>query len=447
MATTSDNDNAAAASTGAASVSAVGDLYIGKAFHHEMSPAFLSAVALFKASDVRLANLECQLISGDMPGAAQAAGAWAGAPHALGRELSWLSVNAVSTANNHAGDYGAQGQRSTEACLRQLGIAHAGTGETLAAARQATYINTPGGAVALIGIASSFLPHARAGRQRDDVPGRSGVSPLRFGTRYHVDAQSYRALERILEKLPIENIEHHRERPLQRNYDDERNEALSFLGHAFVNSDTFRVESWAADDDVREIEAEIALARKAANWVIVSLHTHEFDGAENEPAGFAIEFCRKCVDAGADVIVGHGHHGVRGVEVYRGKPIFYGLGPFVFQPYLYPRQPSDFFEAYEMQDASLEQVYRARCERAGFFAHRRHWEAALVQIQLDTVAAPAFQIHPVSLWEDGDASPTGIPHLARNASGLAILKKIADLSRRLGTTLTLDQADFVLRNA
>src|SRR5690606_11937751 len=43
MATTSDNDNAAPVKTGAASISAVGDLYIGKAFHHEVSPAFLNA--------------------------------------------------------------------------------------------------------------------------------------------------------------------------------------------------------------------------------------------------------------------------------------------------------------------------------------------------------------------------------------------------------------------
>jgi poly-gamma-glutamate synthesis protein (capsule biosynthesis protein) len=36
------------------------------------------------------------------------------------------------------------------------------------------------------------------------------------------------------------------------------------------------------------------------------------------------------VDAGADVVAGHGNHLLRGIEIYKGKPIFYGLASFVF---------------------------------------------------------------------------------------------------------------------
>ena len=39
---------------------------------------------------------------------------------------------------------------------------------------------------------------------------------------------------------------------------------------------------------------------------------------------------RFCIDEGADMVVGHHHHILRGMEWYRGKPIMYGLGHFVF---------------------------------------------------------------------------------------------------------------------
>jgi hypothetical protein len=34
------------------------------------------------------------------------------------------------------------------------------------------------------------------------------------------------------------------------------------------------------------------------------------------------------IDAGADAVVGHGPHVLRGVEFYKGRPIFYSLGNF-----------------------------------------------------------------------------------------------------------------------
>jgi len=42
------------------------------------------------------------------------------------------------------------------------------------------------------------------------------------------------------------------------------------------------------------------------------------------------EIAHAAIDAGADVVVGHGPHFVLPVEVYQGKPIFYGMGNFSF---------------------------------------------------------------------------------------------------------------------
>ncbi len=44
-----------------------------------------------------------------------------------------------------------------------------------------------------------------------------------------------------------------------------------------------------------------------------------------------VEFAHKAIDNGADVFIGHGVHTIRGVEIYGGKPIFYGVNSFYYQ--------------------------------------------------------------------------------------------------------------------
>lgn len=50
----------------------------------------------------------------------------------------------------------------------------------------------------------------------------------------------------------------------------------------------------------------------------------------NQPRGDVIAFSRGCVDAGADLVLGHGPHVPRGLELYKGKLIVYSLGNFLF---------------------------------------------------------------------------------------------------------------------
>ena len=64
-------------------------------------------------------------------------------------------------------------------------------------------------------------------------------------------------------------------------------------------------------------------ARGLADLVLVSLHAHEQRGSKEVPAEFIAAFAREMIDAGADLVVGHGPHLLRGLELYKGKPIFY----------------------------------------------------------------------------------------------------------------------------
>ena len=73
------------------------------------------------------------------------------------------------------------------------------------------------------------------------------------------------------------------------------------------------------------LQADIAAARTQAGIVLVAMHK----GIVHVPARLAPyerEIARGAIDAGADAIIGHHAHIVRGIEFYRGRPIFHGLG-------------------------------------------------------------------------------------------------------------------------
>src|SRR5206468_3121534 len=52
------------------------------------------------------------------------------------------------------------------------------------------------------------------------------------------------------------------------------------------------------------------------------------DGVEDRPPDFLVELAHDAIDNGADAFVGHGPHVLRGIEIYKGKPIFYDLAEF-----------------------------------------------------------------------------------------------------------------------
>jgi hypothetical protein len=102
----------------------------------------------------------------------------------------------------------------------------------------------------------------------------------------------------------------------------------------------FAPYAWA--NDPNQIEAAKALVQEAAgkaDVVIVQVHmgaegsdkTHVKPGTEvflGESRGDPIKFTHAVVDAGADIVIGHGPHVVRGMEFYKGRLIAYSLGNF-----------------------------------------------------------------------------------------------------------------------
>src|SRR5215472_5788776 len=294
---------------------------------------YLAAVDLGRKADVAFTNLETTVRNPDEGYPAFTRGTPMTTQPALLEDLKWMGFNLVSTANNHAGDYGTDGVLATVRHLRAAGLAFAGSGANLAEALAPGYLDTPAGRVALVAVTTLFKPGELAVEQRPDATGRPGVAPLRFATTYTVDEAAFAALDRISNGLGFAQDAARGRMSFYSDAEMPKNDAemLTFLGGSFHRGTQFqqatRVNKADADACLRSIEE----ARRQADWVILSLHNHEYNGhgrltarSKNEmeqPADFIVEFSRAAIDAGADVVAGHGMHVTLGIEVYQGRPI------------------------------------------------------------------------------------------------------------------------------
>lgn len=208
------------------------------------------------------------------------------APPAMARAARSAGIDVVSFAGNHCLDYGYEAFADTLQHAADAGLTLCGAGKDLAAARRPALMDAAGSQVAVLA-ASSILPEGYAA-QAD----KAGCAPLRAHTAY-------------------EQIE-----------PDQPGTAA-------------RIRTFADRDDLDALLEGIRAARKRAHFVLLSVHW----GIHMVPtsiADYQIEIAHRAIDAGADAILGHHPHLLKGIEFYRGRPIFYSLGNFAIeQPHIW----------------------------------------------------------------------------------------------------------------
>src|SRR5690606_18177923 len=115
-------------------VALAGDAIITRRLSPYKEPEFLQMIELIRDADAAFVNLEMLFHDYEPYPAASSGGTYMrGDPHLAG-ELAWAGFDMVSMANNHTGDYGADGHRITRRHVEAVGIVTAGTGENLAEA-------------------------------------------------------------------------------------------------------------------------------------------------------------------------------------------------------------------------------------------------------------------------------------------------------------------------
>ena len=231
---------------------------------------WLSGIApALRAADLVIGHLEVPHtlrgveLAGDVPAP--------GADPANLAALRRAGFHAVTLAGNHMADCGPQGIEDTICELQRLGIAHAGAGPDLAAARRPAMLERQGRRIAL-------LSYNCVGPEAGWATGaRAGCAYLRIETADGAAIAPAAALQR----------------PAAEAYD--------------------------------MLREDVARARREAGLVIVALHK----GIVHTPARLADyerPIAQAAIDAGADLVVSHHAHIIRGIEFHRGRPIYHGLG-------------------------------------------------------------------------------------------------------------------------
>ena len=93
-----------------------------------------------------------------------------------------------------------------------------------------------------------------------------------------------------------------------------------------------RIHTFVWEDSLEQMQQEVEALSRQVDLTVVAFHKGN-GGITAALDTYERPLCFAAIDAGADVILGHHHHLLKGIEVYHGKPIFHGLGNFVTVTY------------------------------------------------------------------------------------------------------------------
>jgi poly-gamma-glutamate capsule biosynthesis protein CapA/YwtB (metallophosphatase superfamily) len=361
---------------------------------------------------------------------AESGGTWMLADPGVVGDVRAMGFDILSLANNHSTDWGVEGMHETMRRLDDAGLVHAGTGASLSAARAPRYVDLPAGRIGLVAATATFTPMSPAADPWGQVPGRAGVNMLRAEEVALVDAADLPALRRIFGIA--------KERPLTIN--EKRIE-----GRAPHVSATVRYITNVADRTANQ--AAIRQAKQNGNFVIYSLHSHEPGNESELPADLAIEAARGAIDQGADIFVGHGPHRLRGIEIYKGKPIFYSLANFAMMNNSLDVVPPDMLEEYGVQpgSATVPEILQARNARV--FGDRDLYESVIAINRFVGGNVSEIRLYPIDLGVAAQGAARGVPAMADAVVGRRILERLQRLSAPFGTQIAIEDGVGVIRIA
>jgi len=237
-----------------------------------------------KQADLVLSNLECCLYTPEHAHSVDNEGFYAN-PQVAGQALRFANISAVSLANNV--NYGHEAVLNSIKELDAFGIKHTGAGKNKAEAVEPVILESNGIKVGFIARTSVYW-----NTHHEATKDSSGVAVLRGHTAYQVPAYKVKAEIPPLNRPGIPPV----------------------------------VVTWADKDYLSELIEQIKKLKEKCDFVILSCHW----GLWHEILDYMTDIAQAAVDAGADVVFGHGPHLSLPVELYKGKPIFYGLGSFSF---------------------------------------------------------------------------------------------------------------------
>ena len=432
-------------------LASVGDLMIRRPASQLADPEVQAVLELIRDADLAVGNMEGELANlkefdGPLNGFV--------GTHEVAQDLKLMGFDMVNRAQNHLLDSEFEGMFSTNALLDEAGIVHAGSGRNLQEAAAPAFLELNNGRAALVGMHAPIFPeHNRlaATARIGNLGGRPGLNMLNFRETILVSDQQFIALQQVRDEF----------QQFRGNYDNPRpvgvgspTQGTGFPASSSGRNDpTYRVAQvgeipgtvvYQMDtDDLDRIMRNIRNARQLGDFVIAAAHIHQSQSIlerqhlSTRPPAFYVELAHRAIDAGADAFVGTGVQTLRGIEIYNGKPIFYGLGEF-FREAQWELEVST---GNTNADASRGMQQFAR----NFGGSTQSLESLVAISQFEDGELTEVRLYPTELGIEEPDSRLGIPRMAELQHAQQILQRVERLSDQWGTQIDIEGNVGIIR--
>jgi hypothetical protein len=194
--------------------------------------------------------------------------------------------------------------------------------------------------------------------------------------------------------------------------------------------------SWGRKISAADRKANLdSISEAAANAdiVVVSIHAHR-------RGKWLTQFAHHAIERGAYVIFVTGPQEIRGVELYRGRPIFYSMGDCAFELEYILRLPAEAYESVGLPANPSIEEFRSRIgPLAELLRDRRAFEGFVSRITVANGNLARIQLLPIDLQFDGGPDRRGRPKLASAELGERIVAAVAAKSKKLGVRIRYDR--------
>ena len=437
------------AEKGDISILVAGDAMITKRMSPFREDSFLKLVEVIRGADLSVVNAEMLFHNFEMSWQGKDSISYQVSDPANLNELKWMGFDVVTTANNHAFDYSEAGLLATLRNMKEHNIPQAGGGVDLDHARAPYYMDTARGRVAVMSATTTYSEQSPARQGRHDFAGKPGINAVRHSVTHHVKQDHFNALGELKDLLGISlREEASRKFQPQVSHPANNDTDLSFLGGSFHLDDRYEITTHINQEDMRGVSNWIRGAGKQADWLVYGVHCHEsgnygeyHGGHRISPATHLIEFAHQAIDQGCDVFFAHGPHMLRGIEIYKGKPIFYSLGNFIFQNEAVQWIPEPGYSGQSLDsDATPGDWGHERSGGGvyGFASDIVHYRSAVCTANFSDGKLREIRIYPIDMGFQKVLAQRGRPVLAEGESAQWSLEVLKESSKPFGTEIKID---------
>jgi len=425
-------------------LASVGDVIIVRPASRTADPGLQSALKVLHDSDVGFGNFE-SLIRDERTFEGPLGGSMTGTKE-VAADLKAMGFTLMNRAGNHLMDAGVEGIFETARLMDEAGLVYAGFGRNLDEARAPRFAETPKGRIGLVGMYSEIggAQSRLAATYRVGITGgRSGLNALNLTRAIAVSPDHLALLKRVKDGV----FEHRTDyaNPVRPPAGDSAT-SVEFFGTLYKAGSKPGELTYAMNPrDLQDNLKSIKNGKEYSDFMIATIHAHQGDSIlqsflfEDHPPDFLVELAHASIDNGADAFVGHGPHILRGIEIYKGKPIFYDLGEF-FREWDWSCD-CNFTPNGDVTQA--ENVVRGLEARG--VVEPINYESAIAVSKFDKGQLQEVRVYPIWARHDGPLSRRGLPMTAPPPIAQRILQRLQKLSEPFGTKIAIEGNVGVIR--